>query len=103
MTAAPKWTPGPDDEHYTRLSIHETEHTHPDCGCTLRQGPQGIALYQCPLHAAAPDMAEALKAIQDLMHAARSAEKPRILAICAGALAKAGRFGGRSPRGVTPR
>lgn len=54
-------------EHYTRLEPTETEHAHPDCGCTLRlQEHGGVALYQCPMHAAASDMLTALRHIEEL-------------------------------------
>jgi len=47
----------PADEHYTRISRDETRHAHPDCGCALTRDDDGaVAYYQCPMHAAAPDL-----------------------------------------------
>ena len=35
-------------EHYTRISIDERTHRHPDCGCTLKWGGDGtVSFYPC--------------------------------------------------------
>lgn len=44
-------------EHYTRISPNESTHRHPDCGCSLKRDDVGsVALYQCQIHAAAPEL-----------------------------------------------
>lgn len=47
---------------YIRLDADLAGHLHPDCGCRLLRNLNtgGVSLYQCPTHAAAPEMAEAL-------------------------------------------
>jgi len=96
MSADLKWTPGPwiigdapeidleDDGKPHCVSIWTGEH-----GFSAEIAGRICEPANAALIAAAPDMVEALQAIQDLMHTARSAEKPRILAICASALTKA--------------
>ncbi len=55
-------------EHYTSLAYDEGDHSHADCGCTLRRDDTGnVRLYQCPPHAAAPELLAALVEVDALL------------------------------------
>lgn len=56
-------------EHYTRLEAGSMSHTHPDCGCWLARDENtgSVSLYHCPTHAAALEMAEALRDVHHFL------------------------------------
>lgn len=80
-------TPGP----WLWLQEYEYEARADDCGCVLRdrgsdeeaEGEEspGAAFYQCPLHAAAPEMAEALAVVRAAYLGSRGAEVARLFDI----------------------